>query len=228
MFYVYTFHADESALPFYVGKGTSTRARDHLYLCKRPTARSRFHARLKSMLDAGMDPVIKIVSVDMDETDALKLEIALISKYGRMGMDRGGILLNVLGGGDNPPNHKGKKFAGRKPPVTKGKPGRAWTDEDRQRHSAVMSKRMAHPETREKCSAAKRGRPVKMSDDARAKIAASIRGSKNPKGSEAKRGSLNPMFGRKWFNNEKRSSLFHPDSAPTGWVPGKRHDQRLA
>jgi hypothetical protein len=174
------------------------------------------------MLDAGMSPCIEIVVDNLSEAEALKLEIELIAKYGRLGIDEGGLLLNVLEGGDNPPNHKGRKFAGRKSPATKGQPGRAWTDEERQQHSQIMRDRMSDPNTREKCSAAKRGRAVpKMSDETRAKIAAAIRGSKNPKGGEAKRGSRNPMFGRKWFNNGERSTLFQPGAAPKGWMPGK-------
>jgi len=173
------------------------------------------------MLDAGMSPCIEIVADKLSEAEALKLEIELIAKYGRLGIDEGGILLNVLEGGDNPPNHQGRKFVDRKSPSTKGQPGRSWTDEERQRHSKLMRDRMSDPDTREKCSAAKRGRPVNLSDESRAKIAASIRGSKNPNGSEAKRGSRNPMFGRKWFNNGERSTLFLPETVPDGWVPGK-------
>jgi len=227
-FYVYTFKADDDALPFYVGKGTSTRANDHLAICQRPAPRSRFHRKLKSMLDAGLSPCIEIVADGLTENEALQLEIELIGRYGRLGIDDGGILLNVLEGGDNPPNHKGRKFAERKSPTTKGQPGRVWTEEDRQRHSQIMLSRMNDPDTREKCSAAKRGRPVKLTDEARSKIAASIRGSKNPKGSEAKRGSLNPMFGRKWFNNGERSTLFHPEAVPEGWLPGKLRRRAFA
>jgi hypothetical protein len=227
-FYVYTFKADDDALPFYVGKGTSTRAKDHLAICQRPASCSRFHRKLKSMLDADLSPCIEIVADGLSENEALQLEIELIGKYGRLGIDDGGILLNVLEGGDNPPNHKGRKFAGRKPPSTKGRSGRVWTEADRQRHSQIMLSRMKDPETREKCSAAKRGRPIKLSDESRAKIAAAIRGSKNPKGSEAKLGARNPMFGRKWFNDGERSSLFHPEEAPEGWLPGKARRKSFA
>jgi hypothetical protein len=222
-YYVYAYRSDENSLPFYIGKGVGTRAWDHLDICywnrRRP---SRFHKKLKAMIDVSIQPVVEIVAAGLEEHEALTLEAELIGQYGRHSVDQGGVLLNILPGGENPPNHKGRRFTNRRPPSTKGKPGRAWSEEDRKRHSELMRVRMSDSDTRQKCSAAKLGKPpIQMTNDVRAKISAAIRGSKNPKGSAAKRGARNPMFGRKWFNDGTRSTLFHPDAVPTGWSPGK-------
>ena len=103
----------------------------------------------------------------------------------------------------------------------KGRPGRKWTDEDRQKHSERMIKRMADPLIRETISRSKAGRPgPSHTDESKLKI-----GISNSKPSIAKSisksGSNNPAFGKRWFNDGIVSKQFHPGTQPSTWNTGK-------
>ncbi len=91
-YYVYALKDPRSspARTFYVGKGTGSRAYDHLVT----PDRTRKYARIKQILDAGARPLIDILVEDLTEAQALRLEAELIAAFGTE--DRGGLLTNTV------------------------------------------------------------------------------------------------------------------------------------
>jgi len=91
-YYVYALKDPRSSLarPFYVGKGTGSRAYDHLVT----PDRTRKYARIKDIVDAGAKPLIDILVEDLTEAQALRLEAELISAFGTE--DTGGLLTNAV------------------------------------------------------------------------------------------------------------------------------------
>lgn len=95
-YYVYAIKDSRSspAKPFYVGKGTGSRAYDHLIV---PDG-TRKYARIKEIVDSGGKPLIDILVEDLTEVQALRLEAELIAAFGTE--DTGGLLTNsVVPGG---------------------------------------------------------------------------------------------------------------------------------
>jgi len=91
-FYVYALKDPRSspALPFYIGKGTGSRAYDHLVT---PDA-TRKYARIREILEAGTKPIVEILVDDLTEAQALRLEAELIAAFGTV--DSGGLLTNAV------------------------------------------------------------------------------------------------------------------------------------
>lgn len=91
-FYIYALKDPRvsPAKPFYIGKGTGSRAYDHLV---RPDA-TRKYARIKEISDAGLTPLQVILADDLTESQALKLEAELIAAFGTE--DTGGLLTNSV------------------------------------------------------------------------------------------------------------------------------------
>ncbi len=79
-YYVYSLKDPRSspARPFYVGKGTGSRAYDHLVL---PDG-TRKYARIREILESGAKPMVVILVDDLTEAQALKLEAELIAALG--------------------------------------------------------------------------------------------------------------------------------------------------
>ncbi len=91
-YYIYAIKDPRSspARPFYVGKGTGSRAFDHLV---KPDS-TRKHARIREIFASGSKPLIAILADDLTETQALKLEAELISAFGTI--ETGGPLTNAV------------------------------------------------------------------------------------------------------------------------------------
>lgn len=91
-FYVYAIKDPRSKQPrpFYLGKGTGSRAYDHLVS---PDATKKYK-RIKEILDTGKKPIIDILVEDLTEAQALKIEAELIAAFGTE--ETGGILTNAV------------------------------------------------------------------------------------------------------------------------------------
>lgn len=78
------------AKPFYIGKGTGSRAYDHLV----SPDRTRKYARIQDILECGLSPLVDILVDNVSETQALRLEAELISALGTQ--ETGGLLTNAV------------------------------------------------------------------------------------------------------------------------------------
>jgi len=104
-YYVYIYKdPSKNNEPIYVGKGSGNRFSKHLSSKKKHP----FKHRLDLMKRNGVKPIIEIIEVGTNEKFAYDIEICLIKKIGRKIFENGP-LLNISPGGENPPNHKGKK-----------------------------------------------------------------------------------------------------------------------
>ena len=91
-FYVYALKDPRSspARTFYVGKGTGSRAYDHLVT----PDKTRKYARIKAILDSGSQPLVDILVEDLTESQALRIEAELIAAFGTE--ETGGLLTNAV------------------------------------------------------------------------------------------------------------------------------------
>lgn len=112
MFYTYRYIDPRTNKPFYIGKGTGSRAYDsHDY-------NKQVSGRIRKLKELGFKHII-LLNECVDEKEAFDEEIRLIKQYGRKDLGHGP-LLNHTNGGD-------------------GVAGRIWTEEQRQRRSKQYS-----------------------------------------------------------------------------------------
>lgn len=91
-YYIYALKDPRStpAIPFYIGKGTGTRAWDHTL----NVDKTRKGERIASITASGHDVITTVLANDLTEHQALKLEAELISAFGTE--STGGTLTNSV------------------------------------------------------------------------------------------------------------------------------------
>ena len=140
MFYTYMW-LREDGTPYYVGKGSGDRAWKRRRVGNPPPERV-------------------VVTHWPSEEEAFVEEMRLIDYYGRVDLGTG-CLRNLTNGGENPPNHKGKKhgpeWGAKRSAALKGRKGKPHSAETRMQKSLAMKGRTFSDETRKKMSEAQRG-----------------------------------------------------------------------
>ena len=169
-FYVYIHCRASDGRVFYVGKGSGQRA----YVSQ---GRNRYWMNI--VKKHGL--TVSIIQEGMQEWWAHELECELIALYGRE------TLCNLTDGGDgtsgrivgeNEKRLKRERFI--------GQPGRQWTQEQRDAQGKRATGRKHSQETRNKVSAAKKGKPqpcakfAMSKPESRAKVSAAKKGQKRP------------------------------------------------
>lgn len=94
--YVYILIDPRDGLPFYVGKGSKGRAKQHEKDVRRGSSHNKNRAKtavIQEIIDSGLTVQIKIASYHADDISALKAEIALIKEIGLEN------LTNIMSGG---------------------------------------------------------------------------------------------------------------------------------
>lgn len=199
-YYIYQLRLGTSETPFYIGKGRGRRMWDHLKPSSRKN-RSHKNSVINKAMKEGIPILAEIIHRDLLESDALRIEILEIKRYGRR--CNGGCLTNATDGGE-------------------GVSGWKHTDVSRARLSATLNSmsailserqigRKKTAETRKKMSIAKQS----MSDETRLKIAASTGRKHTP---EAKAAMSAKKIGRTVATSHAKELKFSRWDTNPAWM----------
>jgi hypothetical protein len=164
VYYVYYLVNPITDVPFYVGKGKNRRCYQHLTDKMQYSRNKRLTGHIRNLRDAGIEPKIIKIKEDMKEEDAFLLEEVEILKYGRIGFDDDGVLLNFFI--SNRPE--------RKIGPDNGFYGKQHTEETKRIISEANTGLIRSPEQRKRISEAQKGKP--KSEEHRRKIGEKSRG----------------------------------------------------
>ena len=108
MYYVYALTDPRKGdQPFYIGKGSGSRAISHMYESYETTGNRRKWTTIQAISNAGLTVGVSYLQENLSEQEAYDLEAHLIKQYGRKDLDEGGTLTNICI--DNrPPNPAGR------------------------------------------------------------------------------------------------------------------------
>lgn len=193
--YVYTYSYPDGT-PYYVGKGTGPRIREHYRNARKDEKAKTFVVKVtKGILASGQEPIIRKIVDSVDDEFSLFVEQEFIRKHGRRDIGTG-ILANCTDGGDgvfgvapetkermlsNLQNGAAYRFKKGQSPHNIGKPASQEAIE-KMRRTKVGKK--ASEETRQKMrewqQANNKRRGVPHSEDAKRRISESKRGCSAP------------------------------------------------
>lgn len=166
MFYVYMLlDPRKNNQPFYVGKGTDDRWKDHLLETSDTSINKRKFNTIQKIKALGFDVGVEIVQYFEDENRAYDFEEELIAQYGRKGYDPHGILTNICED-SRPPNwHQGPNASAINQKIcqTKLEQGSSHTPESKAKISARLKGKKKPPRSeahRLAMSQAKKGKPL--------------------------------------------------------------------
>lgn len=98
-YYVYHLINPLTNKVFYVGKGHGYRCYQHLSDTIITTHNKRLWGHINNIRNKGLEPIVFKLQENLNEDYAYDLEYLEIKKYGRKGIDDGGILMNIVEGG---------------------------------------------------------------------------------------------------------------------------------
>jgi hypothetical protein len=181
IFYVYIYIDPRNNEPFYVGKGKGRRYKYHLNMAKSNLYHKESNGpkinKIRDILEVGMEPMIEIFR-DLDENDSFRMEMDLISKYGRIDLGTG-TLTNLSGGGE-----------GQSGWIPDDDYRKRMSDSTRGEKNGMFGKNQSN-ETKEKIKNKALGREV--SESTRKKM------------SEQRIGEMNGFFGKKHTNESLKT-----------------------
>lgn len=214
IFYVYQLRRADSAEPFYVGKGKGNRAQSHLSGCENNLHKNN---TIKKANSEGVEVLVEILKDNLDEQEALRLEVWYIKMWGRRDLNEGP-LTNYTDGGDGPSGAiRTAEWKSRQSSVMSGSNnpffGKTHDQETRSLIGGLM--RENHKNNPEK---------YQWEESRRESMSSRMTGSNNPAHgkpcSEAsKAASVETIKGTRYYANPETLEVIRADYQPSGFYP---------